>query len=466
VASITGPSCTVSNDGKTCTPQYIGPTQFYLYLDNLFGTFVFVPPPGSTIPLSVLSISPPTKPAGGPDLTLTIIGSGFLASSVVLWNGSQLSTTLNNGDRLTAVVPANLVSFPGMASVIVQNPGGLPSGALPFTISAPTPVLTSVSPNSASAGSSSFTLTANGSGFLSGSKVLWNTTPLSTSYVSGNELMALVSSSFIASPGFATIAVQNPGGPTSSSLAFTINPSNNPVTLTLNGIVNAASYASGSVSPGEIITILGSFPGPKTPIGLQLDGHGFVATIADGEQVLFDGVPAPIIYAAAGQVSCIVPYEVNGEAMTQVQVSYQGQTSNSVGVPVAVALPGIFTLNASGKGQGSIINQDGTVNSVANPAAVDSIILVYETGESQTNPAGVDGKIGAVPLPQPLKQPVTATVGGVPASVLYAGGAAGMVEGVMQVNVQIPQGVSSGSVPIVLNIGGTTSQSNVTLVIR
>jgi uncharacterized protein (TIGR03437 family) len=61
--------------------------------------------------------------------------------------------------------------------------------------------------------------------------------------------------------------------------------------------------------------------------------------------VLFDGVAAPIVYAVASQVSVVVPYEVNGQATAQVQVSYQGQSSDIVSMPVSTTTPGIFTIS-------------------------------------------------------------------------------------------------------------------------
>jgi uncharacterized protein (TIGR03437 family) len=184
-------------------------------------------------------------------------------------------------------------------------------------------------------------------------------------------------------------------------------------------------------------------------------------------QVLFDGVAAPMIYTLAGQVSVVVPYELDGKSTTQVQVVYQGQSSNIVSMPVSKAVPGIFTSDASGRGPGSIINLDGTVNLASSPASVGSYVSVYATGEGQTNPQGVDGKPGGWPAPLPIAQPVTASVGGLPAPVQYAGGAPGLVAGVLQVNVQIPQGVPPGSsVPIIINVGGQSSQANVTLAVK
>jgi uncharacterized protein (TIGR03437 family) len=173
-----------------------------------------------------------------------------------------------------------------------------------------------------------------------------------------------------------------------------------------------------------------------------------------------------MLSAQAGQLTAVVPYAVNGNPATQLQISYQGQNSIAISVPVAVAAPGIFTADGSGSGQGAISNEDGTPNSPGNPATVGSMVLVSATGEGQTIPPGIDGKPGDSPAPVPI-QTVTATVGGADAQVLSAGGVSGMVAGFFQVAVQIPDGVTSGdSVPIVLNIGGVTSQANVTLAIQ
>ncbi len=113
------------------------------------------------------------------------------------------------------------------------------------------------------------------------------------------------------------------------------------------------------------------------------------------------------------------------------------------------------------------MNPDGSVNSASNPVAVGSYISVYATGEGQTNPAGTNGKPGDTPAPQPVAQPVTATIGGLDATVLYAGGVPGLVAGLLQVNVQIPTGVTpGGTVPITISLGGQSSQASVTLGVK
>jgi uncharacterized protein (TIGR03437 family) len=221
------------------------------------------------------------------------------------------------------------------------------------------------------------------------------------------------------------------------------------------------------MSPGEIVTISGSNFGPGAFTGSQLDSNGYVTTSLGGVQALFDGVAVPLLSAQAGQVTAVVPYEVSGNTSTQLQISYQGQTSSAVTVPVAVAAPGIFTVDSSGSGQGMIFNEDGSANGPGNAASVGSTVAVYATGEGQTIPSGVDGKPGDPASPPVPIQAVTATVGGLDAPVVAAGGISGMTAGFLQVSVQIPPDVTVGdAVSIVLTIGGIASQPNVTLAVQ
>ena len=230
-------------------------------------------------------------------------------------------------------------------------------------------------------------------------------------------------------------------------------------------VTNAASYSADAVSPGELVAIFGSALGPATPAGIQLDASGLVATSLGGTRVLFNGVPGPVVYASANQVNALAPFGLASTATT-IQVEFQGQVSNQFTMAVTSSLPGIFAADGSGTGQGSILNQDGTVNSAANPAAPGSVIVLYATGAGQLSPPGRDGLVVAAnSLPLPVL-PVSATVGGQPAQVLYAGGAAGMVEGIIQVNLQIPSGVQPGPVDVVLQIGGHTSQPGLTVAVQ
>jgi uncharacterized protein (TIGR03437 family) len=110
------------------------------------------------------------------------------------------------------------------------------------------------------------------------------------------------------------------------------------------------------------------------------------------------------------------------------------------------------------------MNQDGSMNGPGNAAPGGSAITLYATGEGQTSPAGVDGKLGTTPLPRPVAA-VTVTIGGLTAPVQSAGGVPGMVAGVMQVSVLVPGGLT-GNVPVIVTVGGANSQAGVTLAVR
>lgn len=229
----------------------------------------------------------------------------------------------------------------------------------------------------------------------------------------------------------------------------------NKSSMTLGSVISAASYQtglSGVVAPGQIVTLFGNEIGPAQLATLQLNSAGRVDTTLAGVRVLFDNTPAPLIYVSARQLSAVVPYSVPQNGRTVVQVEYQGRRSNPLVLWVQPAIVGIFTQNASGRGQGAILNQDGSVNSPSNPAEKGSIVVLFATGEGRTQPEGVDGRVTAEPLPRPLLR-IFAQVDNRSAEVLYAGGAPGLVAGVLQMNVRIPEGARSGP-DIPIGIGG------------
>jgi uncharacterized protein (TIGR03437 family) len=256
-----------------------------------------------------------------------------------------------------------------------------------------------------------------------------------------------------------------------------LNPITVPVSLTVtavptpvvNAIINAASGSTGGLSPGENVTIFGTGIGPATLVGLQLS-NGAVVTSVGNTRVLFDGTPAPVIYASATQTSVMVPYGIAGRTSTNIQVEYLGVQSVAITYNVVATAPGIYSLNLSGTGPGATLNQDGrTVNGPATPAPKGSVVAVYMTGEGQTTPAGTNGTVtpsDGTGLKKPNLQ-VTASIGGVAATVLYAGAAPGLVSGVMQVNLQIPDGAASGNaLPLQITVGNTNTQAGITIAVQ
>ncbi|MCX6632177.1 MAG: S41 family peptidase [Candidatus Solibacter sp.] len=227
---------------------------------------------------------------------------------------------------------------------------------------------------------------------------------------------------------------------------------------TLTAVVNAASYAEGPVAPGEIVTIFGTNLGPASVAQTAYDGSGFLGTWAGETRVFFDDIQAPLVYASNTQVSAIVPYQVT--ANTKIRVEYQLRSSDARTVQVTAAAPGVFTV--AGKSQAAVVNQNGSFNSDANPAASGEIVTLFATGAGATSPAGVTGK-----LPPPGSVPagdVVVTFGGIRGELQFVGEIAA---GVLQVNVKVPATAVSGSaVPLSLSVSGTASPARATVVIK
>jgi uncharacterized protein (TIGR03437 family) len=238
-------------------------------------------------------------------------------------------------------------------------------------------------------------------------------------------------------------------------------------TNSIAAVVNSASYAAGSVSPGEIVTVAGTGIGPDALQTSQIVSNQFQTRVGN-TRILFDGVPAPVIYVSARQDAVVVPYSVAGKTQTVVTAEYNGMTSPGFPLPVSAVVPGLFSADSTGNGQGAILNQDNSYNSPATPAARGSIVLLYGTGEGQTTPAGIDGSIALSVFPKPLL-PMSVILAGQtvdPAFVLYAGAAPSSIAGFFQVNVKIPCSVKAGSVSAVVQVGTVQSQKGLTVAVR
>jgi uncharacterized protein (TIGR03437 family) len=167
-------------------------------------------------------------------------------------------------------------------------------------------------------------------------------------------------------------------------------------------LYNAASWdRQNQVAPGEIVSIMGTGLGPPQGSAFRLDAQGRVPTLTGGTRVLFNGVPAPVLYAQDGQVNAIVPFGISPGSSLAVQVEYQGQPVTPLTVPVYGAQPGVFTADGSGSGLAVAVNQDGTLNSEANPAPAGSIVSLFVNGLGATSPASVEGALAASTAPQP-----------------------------------------------------------------
>jgi hypothetical protein len=234
----------------------------------------------------------------------------------VRWNTTALTTTFVSAAQLTAAAPATLIAAAGTATVTVLS-GNVTTGGVPFTINAPAPAIASLTPNSAAAGGAAFTLTVNGSNFVTGAVVHWNTTTLTTTFVSATQLTASVPATLIATAGTATVTVVS-GSTTSNGLPFAVNPA--PAIQNLNP---SSATAGGA---GFTLTVTGS--GFAAGAVVQWNGSALATNVQSATQ-LTAPVSAALI-ASSGTAS--------------VTVNSGGATSNSAQFTISAA-PAIATLN-------------------------------------------------------------------------------------------------------------------------
>lgn len=239
-------------------------------------------------------------------------------------------------------------------------------------------------------------------------------------------------------------------GPTGSVVRI---PAVGPADTAVLGQANAAGYAvSNHVAPGEIVSLYGTALGPGVGEGAKLDSNGRIATELAGVQVLFDGTPAPLLYVGLNQINVVVPFEVAGKSTTSVHTLGPDGSSNAFDLAVVPVDPQIFGTN----GYAAAFNQDGSINSEANPAAPGSVLAFYVNGAGLFDANFADGLIVASPLPKPLL-PVSARFDNAAAEVVYSGAAPGIVAGVLQVNIGVPPTIVGSYHTVTVKVGDSAS---------
>lgn len=225
----------------------------------------------------------------------------------------------------------------------------------------------------------------------------------------------------------------------------------------VGGIVSAASYVS-SPAPGTLISLFGTALADFLAGANGLPLPDQLATTS----VILKGARAPLVYVSENQINALVPYQLPGNAKYQVIV-LRGMTLSS---PETIAIfdsqPAVFTTDQSGKGQGHIyiVGSDGaqTLAAPASPASAGHVLTVYCAGLGEVQPPLVAGVAAPAGQLENTVNPVTATIGGVAANVLFAGLTPGFT-GLYQINMTVPRGVTRGdAVPLVLTVAGIASQ--------
>ncbi|MGH9630905.1 MAG: BACON domain-containing protein [Bryobacteraceae bacterium] len=404
-----------------------------------------------------------TTTSGGNWLSVTPASGTTPGSLTVNVNGTGLAAGTYNGTIAVSGGSASQLSIPVTLTVSSTAALTLAPASLTFDhiIGQPAPATQTVAVGSSGEAISftAATATTNGGAWL-GVDPVSGTSPANLNVLANPTGLA-------AGEYTGTVTISGTGAtnsPQTVNVTLKVSAVQPPAIRTIS---NAATFGPTAISPGLIITIGGTNLGPATGVPGEVGANSTLSTTLAETQVLFDNIPAPLLYVKDNQINAIAPYELFGRFNSRVVVERMGLRSEPVDVRIVDTAPGIFTLDASGRGQGAILNQNGSVNGPSNPAEKGSVVVFYATGEGQTNPAGTNGLVvPANNLRRPLAN-VRVFISGQEARLEYAGSAPGLVSGAVQVNAVVPPGAASGgAIPVEIQIGGSPSQAGVTMAIR
>ena len=467
------------------------------------------PPPTLTPSTNSLAFTYATDAAALPAaLPVVLTSTGGAVSFTVTASGGTWLSASPSSEIAIAGIPA--------AVLVNANPTGLAPGSYSGTVKiAPTiasiatitvnvtlavnagvPVVSNLWPPGALINSPNMVVTVTGKNFFSTSTATAGAVKLTpVNVLSPTTMLVTVPAAQMTAAGPLPVVVTTP---TAASASAVTAGSTFQVYLPgpqIKAVTDAASYALGNISPGEIVTIYGLGLGPNIlvpltvsdPLSTSLPLVGTATT-----SVTIDGTLAPLIYTDVNQVACIVPFSVSGKIGSKVDIVMTYNSLSNVTqfqANVVTANPGLFTSDASGTGQGAILNVDPqgnyTLNSKTAPAVAGTTIAVlYMTGygltsctdipatptapASNCNPTATEVNLISGNVAPVL--PVAVTIGGQAAPGAVAQAPIGGVPGLMQVNVPVPAGVKSGNALVSVTVGSGanqwTSQGNVTIAIK
>jgi uncharacterized protein (TIGR03437 family) len=341
----------------------------------------------------------------------TGLGSLDMYKLVTGWDGATTTTAPPPSSGTNLALLANLSTVSAndvvylMATVTLAD-GTTPSGSVTFSIGG-TPLGSAVL--TGSAGTATATLALNGVQLPSGSGTITAT------YNSTNSASVTVNVTASGSGSTATPAIAS--------------------------VSNGASFQP-TFAPGAALSIFGSQLAPVTHSASSVP----LPLSTSGVAVLVNGIAAPLYYVSPSQLNVQIPYETAANNSAVLSVNNNGHVTTQ-SFQVAAAAPGIFTSS-----NGALVPTPS--------AAIGQEIALYVTGVGAVLPAISDGAAPAAStaladLPRPA-QPTTVTIGPAQASIDFIGIPAGLV-GVTQINVQVPNGISSGVQPVVVTVGGVAS---------
>jgi len=225
--------------------------------------------------------------------------------------------------------------------------------------------------------------------------------------------------------------------------------------------VNADTFApSDHVAPGEVVSLLGTGLGPFHGISVPPDATGKYPTEVAGVQVTFDGIAAPLLYVGTHEINAVIPFEVSGKRSTLLRVTYGSKTTPPLKLIVVPAYPEIVSVPVAAPpvypARNAVVrNEDGSANSVTNPAKLGSNVTFWVNGAGLFTSTLADGVVVQPPLPAPVL-PVTVLFGNELISATV-GAAPDQVAGLLQVTATLPSQLPASGSTLQVQVGAFLS---------
>jgi len=231
-----------------------------------------------------------------------------------------------------------------------------------------------------------------------------------------------------------------------------------------------SAAAPGLIAPGALFSIFGEDLGPQEGIAAAPDAAGRYPLEMAGTEVWMGGRRAPLLFVSFGQINGVIPAssELQGGfervvtgglagRLAPMHLRRDGVDWPPRGMALEPSAPALFSL---GPGRAAALNQDGSVNGPDNPAALGSVVVLFGTGGGDLDPLPETGRLVSGASLARVTLPVSAEILRRPAGVLYAGGAPGLVSGVLQLNLLIPEDLDfSGAALVEITIGAQSNRS-------
>lgn len=249
-------------------------------------------------------------------------------------------------------------------------------------------------------------------------------------------------------------------------------------TITRGSVVNAASYEFPDlISPRQLMTVFGSGLGPAEGRGIVLDGALragaqpapyptlFLGDFSGPTSATLAGTALPVIYANDSQATVQAVAAVPASGRYLLYLNWQGlQLIYPNRITMMASTPGLFTAGGGTDGLLAALNEDGTRHSEAKPAAAGSVVQLFGTGFGLVDTNLAPGQFFSTPAR--VTGTVVVSIGGRPAEVEFAGGAPGMIGGVNQINVSVPEGLAPGPQPVAVEVEGLAGSQRVWLQVQ